>query len=185
VGNASILMLLQVAQRTAVHRWPNCSGDRDHGQSGVAADPRPAGRSGRSDPASRARTRSANCWGPVGIRAAAAGRGSSRIALVRPARRAGKSTLGRMLAEDLGFPFVELSHEVEQFAGCSAGEIQALYGQTPTAATSGARWRSRSRSTSDAVDRDARRPRVGSGDLQPAAGPLHARSGCRPTPRTT
>jgi len=52
---------------------------------------------------------------------------SSRIALVG-LRGAGKSTLGRMLAEDLGFPFVELSREIEQFAGCSISEIQALYG---------------------------------------------------------
>ncbi len=53
---------------------------------------------------------------------------SPRIALVG-LRGAGKSTLGRMLAEDLGFPFVELSREIEKFAGCSINEIQALYGQ--------------------------------------------------------
>lgn len=53
--------------------------------------------------------------------------GSSRIALVG-LRGAGKSTLGAMLAEDLGFPFVELSREIEKFAGCSVSEIQALYG---------------------------------------------------------
>ena len=34
-----------------------------------------------------------------------------------------------MLAEILGFPFVELSREIEKFAGCSISEIQALYGQ--------------------------------------------------------
>ena len=34
-----------------------------------------------------------------------------------------------MLADDLGFPFVELSREIEKFAGCSVAEIQALYGQ--------------------------------------------------------
>jgi XRE family transcriptional regulator, aerobic/anaerobic benzoate catabolism transcriptional regulator len=51
-----------------------------------------------------------------------------RIALVG-LRGAGKSTLGRMLAEDLGFPFVELSREIEKFAGCTVNEIQALYGQ--------------------------------------------------------
>jgi len=33
-----------------------------------------------------------------------------------------------MLAEDLNFPFVELSREIEKFAGCSISEIQALYG---------------------------------------------------------
>jgi XRE family aerobic/anaerobic benzoate catabolism transcriptional regulator len=53
--------------------------------------------------------------------------GSARVALVG-LRGAGKSTLGAMLAEDLGFPFVELSTEIEKFAGCSIAEIQALYG---------------------------------------------------------
>lgn len=52
---------------------------------------------------------------------------SSRIALIG-LRGAGKSTLGQMLAEDLGFPFVELSREIEKFAGCSVAEIQSLYG---------------------------------------------------------
>lgn len=53
---------------------------------------------------------------------------SQRIALIG-LRGAGKSTLGRMLAEALGYPFVELSGEIEKFAGCSVAEIQALYGQ--------------------------------------------------------
>jgi len=53
---------------------------------------------------------------------------SSRIALIG-LRGAGKSTLGQRLADDLGFPFVELSREIEKFAGCSIAEIQALYGQ--------------------------------------------------------
>ncbi|MEY4752165.1 MAG: hypothetical protein RIQ60_4379 [Pseudomonadota bacterium] len=53
---------------------------------------------------------------------------SPRIALVG-LRGAGKSTLGQMLADDLSFPFVELSREIEKFAGCSISEIQALYGQ--------------------------------------------------------
>jgi XRE family aerobic/anaerobic benzoate catabolism transcriptional regulator len=52
---------------------------------------------------------------------------SPRIALIG-LRGAGKTTLGQMLADDLGFPFVELSREIEQFAGCSVSEIQALYG---------------------------------------------------------
>ncbi len=51
----------------------------------------------------------------------------TRIALVG-LRGAGKSTLGRRLADDLGFAFVELSREIEQFAGCSIHEIHALYG---------------------------------------------------------
>jgi XRE family transcriptional regulator, aerobic/anaerobic benzoate catabolism transcriptional regulator len=53
---------------------------------------------------------------------------SPRVALVG-LRGAGKTTLGQMLADDLGFPFVELSREIEKFAGCSVSEIQGLYGQ--------------------------------------------------------
>ncbi|MEO8124351.1 MAG: helix-turn-helix transcriptional regulator [Burkholderiales bacterium] len=52
---------------------------------------------------------------------------SARIALIG-LRGAGKSTLGQMLADDLDLPFVELSREIEKFAGCSVDEIQALYG---------------------------------------------------------
>ena len=52
---------------------------------------------------------------------------SSQVALIG-LRGAGKSTLGALLAEDLGYPFVELSREIEKFAGCSVSEIQALYG---------------------------------------------------------
>jgi XRE family transcriptional regulator, aerobic/anaerobic benzoate catabolism transcriptional regulator len=60
-----------------------------------------------------------------------AGRGearSSRIALIG-LRGAGKSTLGRMLAEDLDFPFIELTREIEKMAGCTTAEILGLYGQ--------------------------------------------------------
>lgn len=53
---------------------------------------------------------------------------NQRIALIG-LRGAGKSTLGHMLANDLGYAFVELSTEIEKFAGCSIAEIQALYGQ--------------------------------------------------------
>jgi XRE family transcriptional regulator, aerobic/anaerobic benzoate catabolism transcriptional regulator len=52
---------------------------------------------------------------------------SRRIALIG-LRGAGKSTLGQMLADDLGFPFVELSYEIEKFAGSSIREIHDLYG---------------------------------------------------------
>ena len=66
--------------------------------------------------------------GMGGAKDASAGARSPRVALVG-LRGAGKTTLGQRLAEDLGFPFVELSREIEKFAGCSVNEIQALYGQ--------------------------------------------------------
>ena len=50
-----------------------------------------------------------------------------RIALVG-LRGAGKSTLGRLLADALELPFVELSREIERIAGCSIREIHDLYG---------------------------------------------------------
>lgn len=43
-------------------------------------------------------------------------------------RGAGKSTLGALLAQALGFEFVELSSVIEQLAGCRVVEIHALYG---------------------------------------------------------
>jgi len=52
----------------------------------------------------------------------------SRLIALIGLRGAGKSTLGPMLAEDLEFPFVELSREVERVAGYSVREIQDLYG---------------------------------------------------------
>lgn len=52
---------------------------------------------------------------------------ASRIALIG-LRGAGKSTLGRMLAEQLNVPFLELNQEIERVAGCSVREIYDLYG---------------------------------------------------------
>ncbi|HEY0702308.1 MAG TPA: helix-turn-helix transcriptional regulator [Candidatus Acidoferrales bacterium] len=52
-----------------------------------------------------------------------------RIALIG-LRGAGKSTLGTMLAADLGVPFVELDQEIEKDAGSDLSEIFSLYGQT-------------------------------------------------------
>ncbi|MFC5478742.1 helix-turn-helix transcriptional regulator [Massilia suwonensis] len=50
-----------------------------------------------------------------------------RIALIG-LRGAGKSSLGRMLADYWMVPFVELGREVETLAGCGIAEIHALYG---------------------------------------------------------
>jgi len=60
----------------------------------------------------------------------AAGRtpGVAGIALIG-LRGAGKTTLGRLLAERIGWDFVELNKEIERENGLSVAEIIALYGQ--------------------------------------------------------
>ena len=126
VGNASVLVLLQVAQALqcdlaellgdATTRSPEWLLIRE------LLDNR--------DDATLRRVREAigEMLGTGGAHGRGAMPRSSRIALIG-LRGAGKSTLGRMLADDLGFPFVELSRQIEQFAGCTVNEIQALYGQ--------------------------------------------------------
>jgi XRE family transcriptional regulator, aerobic/anaerobic benzoate catabolism transcriptional regulator len=52
-----------------------------------------------------------------------------RVALIG-LRGAGKSTLGQLLADELGCPFVELDKEVEREAGTSLSEVFLLYGQS-------------------------------------------------------
>jgi len=125
IGNASFLVLLQVTQAlqctlaeligdvtTASPEWLLIRELLEH-----------------RDEATLRRVREA-IGAVLGNGAANAGRAqrSSRIALIG-LRGAGKSTLGRLLAEDLDYPFVELSREIEKFAGCSISEIQGLYGQ--------------------------------------------------------
>lgn len=51
-----------------------------------------------------------------------------RIALIG-LRGAGKSTLGRLLADKLGYPFRETNEQIETITGISVNEIIAMYGQ--------------------------------------------------------
>jgi len=122
VGNASILVLLQVASAL------QCSLAELIGDVSASSPEWLLIREllERRDEATLKRVRVAvgELLGTGGGNAAR----SPRVALVG-LRGAGKSTLGRMLAESLGCPFVELSREIEAFAGCSVAEIQALYGQ--------------------------------------------------------
>ena len=121
VGNASILVLVQVAQAL------QCSLAELIGDVTTTTPEWLLIRElleGRDDATlQRVRVAIGQLLGTAGAPA----QRSSRIALIG-LRGAGKSTLGRMLAEDLGFPFVELSREIEKFAGCSSAEIQGLYG---------------------------------------------------------
>lgn len=52
----------------------------------------------------------------------------NRIALIG-LRGAGKSTLGKRVAEKLDIPFIELDDEIEREAGTPSSEIFSLYGQ--------------------------------------------------------
>ncbi len=128
VGNASILVLLQVAGAL------QCSLAELTGDITTSSPEWLLLREllERRDEATlqRVRVAVAELLGTGGARnnGAANSLPSPRIALVG-LRGAGKSTLGKMLADDLGFSFVELSREIEKFAGCSINEIQSLYGQ--------------------------------------------------------
>lgn len=51
-----------------------------------------------------------------------------RISLIG-LRGAGKTTLGKALADTLGFPFLELNREIEKDYGASIGELLSLSGQ--------------------------------------------------------
>ncbi|MCF3595254.1 helix-turn-helix transcriptional regulator [Rhodobacteraceae bacterium LMO-12] len=53
---------------------------------------------------------------------------ASRICLVG-LRGAGKSTLGAMVGQDMGLPFLELNSEIEDHSGMPVTELMALYGQ--------------------------------------------------------
>jgi XRE family transcriptional regulator, aerobic/anaerobic benzoate catabolism transcriptional regulator len=126
VGNASILVLLQVAQAL------QCPLAELVGDGAVQSPEWLMLREalGTCDEATLRRVRLAalELIGGGSPRSEAAPVRSTRIALIG-LRGAGKSTLGRMLAEDLDFPFVELSREIEKLAGCSISEILGLYGQ--------------------------------------------------------
>ena len=120
-GNASILILLQVAQAL------NCSvvallGDVTTSSPEWLLIRELLG--GRNEAQlQRVRTSIADMFADYGDEAAR----FRRIALVG-LRGAGKSTLGKRLADDLGWPFVELSREIEKYAGCNITEIHSLYG---------------------------------------------------------
>lgn len=121
IGNASILVLQQVAQAlqcslaellgdvtTSSPEWLLIRELLEHRSEGELR---------------RARVALGELFGTGGDSSAR----STRIALVG-LRGAGKTSLGHLLAEDLGYPFVELSREIEKFAGCQISEIHNLYG---------------------------------------------------------
>ena len=121
VGNASVQFLRQLSQAL------NCSLAELVGDE-TASSPewlmiREILR-GRSDAELvQARSALASMFGAPASQAAR----RQRIALIG-LRGAGKSTLGRALAEGWKLPFVELNRGIEALAGCTLPEIHSLYG---------------------------------------------------------
>lgn len=122
VGNASVLILLQVASALKCKPADLLQDDERSVEWSLIRELLE-----NQDEATLRRVREA-ILPIVDAASTNAGPRPSRIALIG-LRGAGKSTLGKMLAEDLGYPFLELSREIEKFAGCTINEIQALYGQ--------------------------------------------------------
>ena len=120
-GNASILVLRQVAQALSCSLAELLGDETTASPEGLLIRDLLAGR-GEAD-LQRARGALAQLFGgpQAGVERL------QRVALVG-LRGAGKSTLGRMLADALELPFVELNREIERVAGCSLVEIHSLYG---------------------------------------------------------
>ncbi|MFO1316412.1 MAG: helix-turn-helix transcriptional regulator [Burkholderiales bacterium] len=120
-GNASVMLLRQLAQALS------CTIGELVGEEAPTSPEWASIRqllAGRDDAAlARARRALAEVFGAGPPDPARSG----RIALVG-LRGAGKSTLGRMLADDLAVPFVELDRVIERLAGCDVREIHSLYG---------------------------------------------------------
>ena len=120
-GNVSVLVLLQVAQAL------QCSlaellGDVTTSSPEWLLIRELLGKRSEAD-LRRARLQLGEMFGEGGDAQAR----QARIALIG-LRGAGKTALGQRLADDLGYLFIELSREIEQFAGCQISEIHNLYG---------------------------------------------------------
>ena len=122
IGNASILVLLQVARALQCELSELLGDVTTSSPEWLLIRELLAGR--REDELRQARQALGDLFQDPGAARRARG---TRIALIG-LRGAGKSTLGRRLAEDLGYAFIELSREIEQFAGCGIHEIHNLYG---------------------------------------------------------
>ncbi|MEQ1685020.1 MAG: helix-turn-helix transcriptional regulator [Burkholderiaceae bacterium] len=121
VGNASVQFLRQLAQAL------NCSLAELVGDE-TASSPewlmiREILRGRNDAELVQARSALASMFGEPASQAAR----RQRIALIG-LRGAGKSTLGRALAEGWKVPFVELNRGIEALAGCTLSEIHSLYG---------------------------------------------------------
>jgi XRE family aerobic/anaerobic benzoate catabolism transcriptional regulator len=119
-GNVSIVLLRRVSNAMGAHL-------EDLIPNGEAAPDWPVIRDllGKATTAQIARAKDILSQGSNGAAAQTSFAGIALIGL----RGAGKTTLGRLLAEKIGWSFVELNKEIERQNGLSVAEIIALYGQ--------------------------------------------------------
>lgn len=123
VGNASVLVLRQVARAVGCEIAELLGDETASSPEWLLIRDLLHGRS--EDELRRGRLALTVLYGQAGQPEAR----NQRIALIG-LRGAGKSTLGKLLADDLGVPFVELNREIERVAGCSLSEIHNLLGAT-------------------------------------------------------
>ncbi len=120
LGNASILVLRQVAGALDVEPADLLGDDVDSPERLLIRELL----QGRSEAQLRGAREAIGALFGTSVRPEARQR---RLALIG-LRGAGKSTLGQRLADDLGWPFVELNREIERVAGYGLGEIHNLLG---------------------------------------------------------
>ena len=116
-GNVSILLMLRLTRAMGVRLDDALPNSQDHADWLLIRDLLQ-----RATPAQVAATK--RLLSGASETSAAA----PRVALIG-LRGAGKSTLGRMVAEKLGWQFLELNREIERETGIAIAEIFAIYGQ--------------------------------------------------------
>ena len=121
VGNASVQFLRQLAQALSCSLAELVGDETTNSPEWLMIREILRGRS--EDDLMRSRAALAALFGAP----ASEGARRQRIALVG-LRGAGKSTLGRALAEREKLPFIELNRSIEALAGCTLPEIHSLYG---------------------------------------------------------
>ena len=123
VGNASVLILRQIAQSLDC-QLAELLGDE------TTVSPewlliRDLLKNRSDEDLRRGRVALAETYGEAGTQSAR----SRRVALIG-LRGAGKSSMGQRLADALDVPFVELNREIERVSGCGLAEIHNLLGPT-------------------------------------------------------